>query len=263
MIYVCVTARNDAASVGLLLWKVRQVFSAFPRDYQLLVVDDGSTDGTTEVLERYQRALPMTVLPQEQPRGAAAAVEALLREALARTDRPRRDAVILLPPDFSVSPDVLPELVRRLESGADVVVGECVERRGSVAGRAVRRLAPWLLRPGIRVPGVRDLLSGCVAVRLATVKAALKERPGRLLEGQGLATRAELVARTAAVARRITTTPIPPAPATAPLERAPAFRLALQLFRAGRTIRVNPATPPPAEPEPGRPTEPAGAGAAS
>ena len=57
MIYFCIPTYNDAATIGLVLWKVRQVFSAFPREYHFLVANDGSTDGTGEVLERYQRHL--------------------------------------------------------------------------------------------------------------------------------------------------------------------------------------------------------------
>ena len=55
MIYVCIPSYNEAPTVGLLLWKVRQVFAGFPREYQLLVLDDGSDDATAEVLERYTR----------------------------------------------------------------------------------------------------------------------------------------------------------------------------------------------------------------
>ena len=40
MIYVCIPSHNEAPTVGLLLWKIRQVFSGFPREYHLLVVDD-------------------------------------------------------------------------------------------------------------------------------------------------------------------------------------------------------------------------------
>ncbi|MGH7733404.1 MAG: glycosyltransferase, partial [Gemmatimonadales bacterium] len=61
MIYVCVPCHNEAETVGLLLWKVRQVFSDFPREYQLLVGDDASTDQTAEVLRPYAKVLPLTV----------------------------------------------------------------------------------------------------------------------------------------------------------------------------------------------------------
>ena len=30
MIYVCIPSHNEAQTVGLLLWKIRQVFTAFP-----------------------------------------------------------------------------------------------------------------------------------------------------------------------------------------------------------------------------------------
>ena len=62
MIYVCIPSHNEAATVGLLLWKIRQVFAGFPREYQLLVLDDGSTDATGEILEPYSRVLPLTVV---------------------------------------------------------------------------------------------------------------------------------------------------------------------------------------------------------
>ncbi len=82
MIYVCVSARNNAATVGLVLWKVRQVFEAFSREYRLLVTDDGSTDGTGDTLEPYARALPMTLISNEETLGYAACMETLVRKAL-------------------------------------------------------------------------------------------------------------------------------------------------------------------------------------
>ena len=127
MIYVCIPTHNEADTVGLVLWKMRQVFTAFPREYQLLVADDGSTDATGEVLEPYQRVLPLTLIRHDQPRGYAASVESLLREALARSDRPKRDCAVTIHADFSVSPEAIPTLVRAMESGADLVVGETLD----------------------------------------------------------------------------------------------------------------------------------------
>ena len=100
MIYVCVPTHNAALTVGLVLWKVRQVFGAFPREYHLLVADDASTDATLEVLEPYQRALPLSLIRHEQPMGYAASALALLREALTRTDRPKRDFAVTIHADI-------------------------------------------------------------------------------------------------------------------------------------------------------------------
>ena len=66
MIYICIPALNEARTIGVLLWKIRQVMDEFPRDYHVLVLDDGSTDDTREVLEPYLRVLPVTVLRNER-----------------------------------------------------------------------------------------------------------------------------------------------------------------------------------------------------
>src|ERR671938_1079940 len=101
MIYVCIPSYNEAPTVGLLLWKIRQVFAGFPREYQLLVVDDGSTDSTAEVLEPYARVLPLTVIRHPERQGYAASVEELLRVAVKGTDPPKRDCAILMDADLT------------------------------------------------------------------------------------------------------------------------------------------------------------------
>lgn len=204
MIYVCIPSHNEAPTVGLLLWKIRQVFTAFPREYQLIVADDGSTDSTAEVLAPYARVLPLTIVTHPARLGYAATVEELLRIAVERTDRPKRDCAIVMHADFAHDAAALPDLVRRIESGADLVVAE-----GELAGepsrarRLLRRWAPLLLRGRISVPGVHDLVSGFAAFRLVTLRNALKAEPGRLLHTEGWAANAELLGRTARLARRI------------------------------------------------------------
>src|SRR5881296_2280012 len=148
MIYLCVPVHNEAPTVGLVLWKVRQVFITFPREYQLLVCDDGSRDGTAELLASYAKVLPMSVVTHRERRGYARSLEELLTLALQRTDRPRRDCAITLHADFIHSPEAMEEMVKHLESGADLVVAELVEQRGRVSRAQVlaRRWTPRLLR---------------------------------------------------------------------------------------------------------------------
>jgi hypothetical protein len=237
MLYVCVPTRDHSATIGPLLWKVRRVFAQFPREYQLLVADDGSSDATREVLDLYERALPVIVLRQDASLGYGPTLERLLREATRRTDRPKRDAAITIPPDFTVSPEALPDMIRRLESGADLVVGELDAVGTPLFQWLVRRTAPWLLRPGLSVPGIRDLLSGFYAIRLATLKRAVTDA-GRMLQTDGWCANAELVARAAAEARQIAVIRVSPGRAPRRLAHPSPARLALSMLRTGHRLRI-------------------------
>ena len=216
MIYVCVPVRDEAKTAGLVLWKVRQVFTAFQREYQLLVCDDASTDGTREVLARYTGVLPLTVITHRERQGYARSIEELLRLALERTDRPKRDCAIMLPADFVYSPEAMEDMVKRVESGADLVAAEQVETAGP-RPRALRWVRQWTPRL-LPVRGVRDTISGFLALRLITLRQALRQDGERgstartpappLLVTDGWCANAELLARLMPHARRTETVPV-------------------------------------------------------
>jgi glycosyl transferase family 2 len=245
MIYVCIPSHNEAPTVGLLLWKIRQVFGGFPREYHLLVADDASTDGTAEVLEPYARVLPLTLLRHDTRRGYAASVEALLRLALERTDRPKRDSAILMHADFAHGPSFLPDLVRRLESGADVVVAQgAISGEASLGRRMIRRLAPLLLRGRVGVPEVSDVVSGFLAFRLITLRHAFKAQEGPLLTAEGWSANAQLIGRAARVARRVETiSAVERHDLRHRSSRVRPWETALALWRSRRDLRLPPPSP--------------------
>lgn len=205
MIYVCIPSHNEADTVGVLLWKVRKIFAEFPREYHILLLDDGSTDRSAEVLEPYKKVLPLTVIEREHRGGYAAAVEALLKAALEKTDRPKRDSALLLQADFTCDAERIPDFVRRLESGADLVVGQA-ELRGAPRWYGwLRGLAHRLFRRSVNVDGTSDLGSGFIACRLITVRNALRNASDAFFATDGWAVNAELQGRVAQVARSVAT----------------------------------------------------------
>ena len=66
LIYVCIPVHDEARTVGVLLWKVRKVLAELQRDYEILVLDDASTDDTPATLGRYRKVLPLMVLARRE-----------------------------------------------------------------------------------------------------------------------------------------------------------------------------------------------------
>src|SRR3569623_3747883 len=107
MLYICIPAFDDAPTVGLLLWRFRTVFEAHPREYEIIALADGSTDGTEEPLRRYEKVLPLTVLRNETRQGYGAALDTLARAAAKATRYLRRDAMIVMQGDLPDRPEGL------------------------------------------------------------------------------------------------------------------------------------------------------------
>lgn len=212
MIYVCIPAHNEAATVGLLLWKVRKAMGEFGRDYRAVVLDDASTDGTADVLQRYRRSLPLTILHSDERLGYARSVERLLHHAVTEAPYPKRDCAVILQGDFTESPDDVVGLVKVVEGGADIVAG-CLAPGGTQVPRSVRLtrgLARLLMGGALRKAPVSDPLSGLRAYRVIVLKKALRDLPegARLVGSEGWAANVDLLRVLAPHARRIAETPL-------------------------------------------------------
>lgn len=173
MIYICIPALDEARTLGLLLWKIRRVMTEFRRDYEILVLNDGSADDTAEVLQPYTRVLPLTVLANRHTAGYGAAVQRLLREAAARSTHPKRDVAVVMQADFTESPDEVPALVRRIEGGADLVGSVRETAAEAATARWARRALGWLLPRGAAPADAGEPFSGFRAYRVSLLKRAL------------------------------------------------------------------------------------------
>jgi glycosyltransferase involved in cell wall biosynthesis len=109
-VMVAIPAYNEDRFIGSLVWKLRA------RGYDVLVVDDGSTDSTAEIAE----AAGATVLRHAGNRGKAAAVRTVFAHAVRQTT----DALILIDGDSQHDPaDVDRVAAPILQGEADMAVG--------------------------------------------------------------------------------------------------------------------------------------------
>lgn len=211
MIRICIPCRNEDRTIGVLLWKIRDVMLDMGRDFHVYVFDDGSTDRTRAQLDKYRQVLPLTILSEPRPIGYGRALEKLLGTAAGETRYPKRDAIVTMQADFTEHPAGLRALVHTFEGGADIVAcesgGESADHPWTV--RIARRLGRIALgRPAPDDPGV-DPLMGFRAYRAVVVRKALRAARGRpLVTTDGWAANAELMKVLAPFARRVSHVPL-------------------------------------------------------
>jgi glycosyltransferase involved in cell wall biosynthesis len=112
-----IPAYNEAESLPLLLEEIRAVCEAHGIDYEALVIDDGSTDGTFRVVSELNARDPrIHALRFRRNSGKAAALAEGFRRAEGRY-------IITMDADLQDNPAEIPALIAMLENGADMVSG--------------------------------------------------------------------------------------------------------------------------------------------
>ena len=246
MLYICIPAYNEADTIGVLLWRIRKVFREYSRDYEILVYNDGSTDATAEALQPYADVVPLTVLGGTERVGYARAVDALCRAVSARTRYPRRDAMITMQADFTDQPEHLPELIKRFEGGADLVIGERTLPPGTPP--EVKRLR-WIGRFAVRaagpLAGITDPFGSMRLYRISLIRDLLKESgESPIADGSGWIANLNLLRRAMPNARRVETVALEPRyDVRARESRIRPWPDGLALFRARRPTIARHATP--------------------
>lgn len=113
---------------------VERLAAALDRPWELVVVDDGSPDGTAAVARELGRRYPVRVVERAGKQGLGSAYRAGMREA-------RAGAVVAMDADLSHNPSFLPALLRAIDEGADLAVGSRYVPGGAVVGWGLRRKA--------------------------------------------------------------------------------------------------------------------------
>lgn len=211
MIYICIPVHDEERTIGLLLWKIRQVMADFGRDYRILVWDDASSDGTGEVLQRYRKHVPLDVFGSSERLGVTRARERLLREAVRVAPYSKRDVAVTLQGDFTEYPEDVVDMVKVIEGGADIVTGyqDGIEGVAPRRIRLARWLAPRLLGSTFDEAPVKDPFCGYRAYRIIVLKKALREVEDEpLVRREGWAGQVELLEKLIPHARRIEEVPM-------------------------------------------------------
>jgi glycosyltransferase involved in cell wall biosynthesis len=156
---IFVPAYNEAGILSDTMPRLLRAAEEIAPDVQLLIVDNGSSDATTPVIRQLAEADSRIEGLRIPARGVGTALQAALPHI-------RHERVVAVDADLAMDLDFIGRALRRMESGADIVVGA---KRSEAQARPFHRvlvsdLFVFVMRRGLGVP-FHDVSIGAKAYR--------------------------------------------------------------------------------------------------
>ena len=144
---------NEEENVPILYRKLKEVLDSLPYDYEIIFVNDGSTDGTGKVLEEIaKKDKRVKVVEFARNFGQTPAM-------VAGMDYATGDVIITMDGDLQNDPKDIPRLLEKIEEGYDVVSGWRKNRKDAAVSRKLpSKIANWLIG---KLTGVKIHDYGC------------------------------------------------------------------------------------------------------
>lgn len=182
---------------------------------EVIVVDDCSQDSTLEWIQRAATEVPSLnckIIMHDINRGLGGALNTGIDQLMARPNA-NFTAVITMDGDNTHDPTLIPEMVRRIEAGADIVVASRFQRGAKIVGvPAARQFLSYGARLTYtlrwQLKGVRDYTCLYRAYSGRSIAAAYKSAGTPFLKEKDFVSSAELLRKVARFAERIEEVPI-------------------------------------------------------
>ena len=175
---VALPAFNEEEAIEPLITSLHETLSEIGAQYEIVVVDDGSTDDTAAIVSRLSFSLPVRLVAHKVNQGLAGALRTGLSDAVAHSSP--GDIVITLDADNTQPPGLIPRMLGMVREGHDVVIASRFQPGARVVGVPFDRVllsiaARFMFRLAFPITGVRDYTCGFRAYRTEALAATMAQ----------------------------------------------------------------------------------------
>jgi len=187
-VIIVLPAFNEACRIGNLLDRIDEVLFDDGLAFTVVVIDDGSTDGTAGVIEAHTKTMPIVYRKHDHNQGLGSTIRDGLLTALSIADE--HDIIVTMDSDDTHTPGLILRMVHMIREGYDVVIASRYQPEARVIGvPLVRQLlssvASLMMRILFPIRGVKDYTCGYRAYRVSVLREAEKLYGERLFDQDG------------------------------------------------------------------------------
>lgn len=177
-VYVVLPAFNEEEALPTLLDNLGEAFADSAWPYEIIIVDDGSTDATAELAHQHSFQMPIQLVKNPENQGLGTTLRNGLLEASQLATA--RDVILTMDADNTHPAGLIDLMVRRIKQGSDVVIASRFRDGAQVVGVPVNRHflsfgARTLFTCVFPTKGVRDYTSGFRAYRAGAIQEGFAE----------------------------------------------------------------------------------------
>ena len=197
-IFVVLPAYNEEQALPHLLDSLIENLSDERRDYSIIVVNDGSSDRTGEVVDSYEARHSIIALHNATNKGLAETMRRGLLEAVSRAGP--KDIIVTMDADNTQPAGLALRMIRAIREGNDVVIASRYREGSQVRGvpivrRLLSRVASWLFRIFFPIRGVRDYTCGYRAYRADITKSLIEQYGPEFISERGFSCMIDILLR--------------------------------------------------------------------
>lgn len=176
MIYIILPAYNEETALAALLARIKSTMETALFKYEVIVVNDGSTDKTLEIAQKQSSVIPLRIVDHGCNKGLGEAWKSGL--VMASRIAHDEDIIVTMDADNTHSPDLIPHMASKIEQGHDVVIASRHVRGAREVGlsfyrRLLSKASSLCFRFCFPMEGVKDYSCGFRAYRAATIQKAV------------------------------------------------------------------------------------------
>ncbi len=203
--YFVLPAYNEESSLGDLFEQIDKSVT----NYQIILINDGSSDRTGEIAEYYSTRIPITILTHTTNQGLGTSLRTginyLIRNGVDNS------VVVTMDSDLTHDPKMVPHFIKIIDAGFDVVVASRYVKGGTQRNLPLSRvILSWGVNMLIRIHGskVLDNTSGFRCIRLEALRAANAKYGNQFITSSGFVAAAEILIKLQSIGSKVREVPL-------------------------------------------------------